>query len=212
MVGGKVRGASRVGGRPGGGEARVDHRGTVSPPAVRIRSRSDGAGRVERDRDDDGGGGGSGSGRGRDVRPRAVARSPDRRDRVAHRGHIRQRVGAVHPAPDPVQQQPETRVHVALSGHQRLHRAGRHAGPHVHPRLLPRHVQGHVDMPDPRPLAVLRAGLRLRGRRHGRRTVAGAHQTVFLPKGTLRSRFYFYYYYSTLHPVDRSGHPPRTSL
>lgn len=149
------------------------------PAARRTRSRSDGAGRAERDSSDDATDGGVG-------RPfSSKPGCPVRRDRAVHDRHIRQPVGPVHPAPDPVQQQSETRVHVALSGHQRLYSAHRHAGPDVRVHLLARNQEEHLVVPDSRPVAVLRAGIRLRGHRDGCRTVAGPHQTVFLPEGSV---------------------------
>lgn len=173
-----MSGGGAFGGRSRGGNAR-------RPPrrARRTRPLSDGAGRVERDRD-----AGVVHGRCRDdvgpVPVRSGGGNPGWRDRVVYRGHIRQPVGAVHPAPDPVQQQPETRFHVAVSGHQRLHRAHRHAGPDVRGPVLAGHHAERVVVPVPRAVAVFRPGLRVRGHRDGRRTLAGPHQTVFLPKGT----------------------------
>lgn len=70
-----------------------------------------------------------------------------------------------------------------MSGHQRLHRPHRHAGPDVRECRLAGHQEQRVVVPDPRPVAVLRTGFRVRGHSDGRRTVVGAHQTVFLPKG-----------------------------
>lgn len=154
------------------------------PATRRTRSRSDGAGRAERDRSDD-----ATDGDGGGVGPfSSELGCPVRRDRAVHDRHIRQPVGPVHPAPDPVQQQSETRIHVALSGHQRLYSAYRHAGPDVRVHLLARDQEEHLVVPDSRPVAVLRAGIRLRGHRDGRRTVAGPHQTVFLPEG----KYYLY--------------------
>jgi len=68
-------------------------------------------------------------------------------------------------------------------GHQRLHRARWHVDPDVRERPMAEHQEQRVVVPDPRPVAVLRAGLGVRSHRDGRRTLAGAHQTVFLPKG-----------------------------
>lgn len=80
--------------------------------------------------------------------------------------------------------QREARVPVALPGHQRRRRADRHAGRHRGQRLLAAHQERAVDVPVARAVAVLRPGFRLRGRRDGRRTVAGPHQTVVLPNRT----------------------------
>jgi len=79
-----------------------------------------------------------------------------------------------------------------VPGDQRLYSAGRYAMPDVRGRLFPRRQDERVVLSEPRPLAVLRSGLRLRGRRDGRRTVAGPHQTVFLPKGTFRRACAYY--------------------
>lgn len=158
-----------------GGKARVDHRGesrTRPFRAVRRTRSPDHDGSAERDRSV------------RDDAERRGARVTDGRGGAVHRRHIRQPVGAVHPAPDPDQQQPEARVHAPVPGHQRLHRAHRHV-PHVRrENAVAARQEGRVDVPVPGPVAVLRAELRLRGHRHGRRTLAGPHQTVFLPTGT----------------------------
>lgn len=161
-------------GAAGGGVARVDHRGesrTRPFRAVRRTRSPDHDGSAERDHSV------------RDAE-RRVARVQDGRGGAVHRGHIRQPVGAVHPAPDPDQQQPEARVHAAVPGHQRLHRAHRHV-PHVRrENAVSASQEGRLDVPVPGPVAVLRAQLRLRGHGHGRRALVGPHQTVFLPTGT----------------------------
>lgn len=147
------------------------------PATRRTRSRSDGVGRTERDSSDDATDGGG-------VGPfSSDSGSSVRRDRAVHNWHIRQPVCPVHPAPDPVQQQPETWVYVALSGHQRLYSAHRYADPVVRVYLLARNQEEYLVLPDSRLVAVLRAGIRLRGHSDGRRTVAGPYQTVFLPEG-----------------------------
>lgn len=103
--------------------------------------------------------------------------------RVVRVRRIRQPVGAVHTVPGPIGQQPEARLHVAVPGHQRFDRARRQGGTHVRQHQVALHKEHRLVVPDQRPVAVLRAQLWVRGSHDGRRTLAGAHQTVFLQKG-----------------------------
>lgn len=100
---------------------------------------------------------------------------------------MRQRAGPVRPEQDPEQRGPAAQVPAALPGHQRLRGAGRHAGRDRRQDRVAVDRQRRVDVPANSAVAVLRLGLRLRGRPDGRRTVAGHHQTVFLPKGERHS-------------------------
>jgi len=70
-----------------------------------------------------------------------------------------------------------------VPGRQRFDRARRQGGTHVRQRRVAVHQEDRLVVPDQRPVAVLRAELRVRGSHDGRRTLAGAHQTVFLQKG-----------------------------
>lgn len=78
--------------------------------------------------------------------------------------------------------QPETRLHVAVPGHQRFNRAHRQGDIHVRQHQVALHQEDRLIVPDRHPVAVLRAELWVRGSHDGRRTLAGAHQTVFLQK------------------------------
>lgn len=110
-----------------------------------------------------------------------------------HRRHIWQPVGPVYPAPDTVNHQPETRVHVAVPGHQRLHSPRLCAGQAVRESVVARHRLAFVDVPDPRPDRVLRAQFRLRGHRDGRRTLAGLQETIFLSEGDIAFKTIVYF-------------------
>lgn len=108
-------------------------------------------------------------------------------DRAVRGRRVRQPVGAVRARPDRAarrRHQRQTHVPVALPGRPRRRRAGRHAGRHLGHHLLAAHPHRAVDVPVARTLAVLRPGIRLRGRHNVRRTVAGPHQTVVLPNRT----------------------------
>lgn len=105
--------------------------------------------------------------------------------RALHRWHVGQPAGAVRSPQDPDQQQPQTRVHVAVHDCQRRRRAQRAARHVFRERVQAGHKGHRVDVPVPRPVAVHLGRVRMRGHfRHGLRTVAGPHQAVSISKGT----------------------------